>query len=234
MSTPTGHPDFLAYATWRGPPVVSQAYSVAMGSPLSWSQYVTQFAALQLSLTVGSNEGVTLNLGWYTDSTFATIIENNSWQVYNSGLQCIVPILGPYVDVQLSNGLATTATGELYVAPLNVPTPAARYQSGFNVVQSNAEAVTASTTVSFQLSQVVEGTAWLTLNPADATGKLNATVTELTANGGNGGTLLAVDGFTQPVTLSCGCGRNVLQLNVTNTDATGPHSLGYYLRTITQ
>jgi len=222
-----GYPDFQTPVLWRGPILVNQtAWPLTTVNPFSGGDYVNNYNAVHIRVVPpGTNAGWQATLSFYTDSTLATFIGSYQWTgTAGQILSCSAPVLGDWVVLGVTTGVAGTQNTLIMMQAMNLPAAAVRYTAVGNAVEYVNQAVVASGSVNAQMPFVAEGPGYLYFSPRDATGKLTATVWRTGEGGGQITKIASISGPTTEQYLQFFGSNGPIVVFVNNADAAGPHS----------
>ena len=230
----TGHPDDQAYVQWRGPVFASGNQVVTIAAPLTVDQYVTNYASLHIFASAVFGNGGIVTVTFFTDSTKTVQVDAFTWNVWSSSLQVTVPVLGNFAEFTITTRNAGNQSFMVFLAPCNIAVPRPVYPASFNEVNGLAISIGANVTTTYQLPQVVAGTAFVSLRDIAASGKFSVQLRDLDDQGNEVAELMFAGGFTGAVNVSSGSGERVLRLAVFNSDGAAAHTINFRVRTLSQ
>lgn len=196
----------------------------------SGQNYNTGLIAINSWRTIRLHIG--FNAGYGTVQILFNDVDNailpqytKTWNLnVNTDLDILVPVMGQYFEVIVSNEDSITATASIYIAACNVPVSDITYPNiGSGDYQTTAK-IAASTTETVYPQLMYAGSATVSFTPYDTSGKIAVTVQKIKYDG----TVLetAAD-LGQPTTATIqriSVPGDLVVLNLTNTDSAGPHS----------
>lgn len=231
MTTPTGHPDYQAYAQWRGPSLYFANFSLVSGSPFFEQLNVTNFASLDLYVNAFAGAGFTVQVGYFNDAGATQFTGGYKFVISQAGttLQTCLPNLGNYVQVFISTAQAGTQTLSIGIGPNNTGATRPQYPLNTNVVEGVNVTIPASTTLTAYLPYIIEGDATVLLNPRNGAATTVLLVEEMTEANGVAGRLVDVPSMTGPVSAAFLTGTSQVRININNTDTAG-HQYDYRLQ----
>jgi hypothetical protein len=223
-----GYPDYQAYPSWRGGnafPAFQQTF--APGNNLSGVQSVNIWRGAQVRVfpdnaTAGFARVI---LSWYSDAVKTHLLGSDNWGVnVNTALDVLVPIKGPFAEVNID----VTSVGAMDASAQFVPTNVGDGHISYPVTNDNAHntgvAVVASGTSDLILPLVQGGLASVNFTPVDALGKLTFIVAVYKEDGTFNYQLHNYGQPTAPVNDRVILPDDIAGIHVINTDGAGPHS----------
>lgn len=222
-----GYPDDQAFPNSSGPPIADNpAFSLVTGSPFTGAGFVTNFPSCRVRVVPsGSAIGATCTIAYFTDATLAEQLGTFTWIIGPSGnLAAIVPNLGPYVQITVSTVSAVANNTAIQLTPLTAACASVRYIAVGTDATALNTSVALSSTAQLTTPYVLEGPGYWYFNPRDNSAKLNAVMWELSENGSRQFQLDQVQGAVAATNRPLFGAPRLLQLQVTNTDATAAHS----------
>lgn len=219
-----GHPDDQSYAIWRGPLPRVGFFNVTAASPVITDIITTNYASLYMF--VGPlTAGVTVALGFYSDSTKVNLLILKSWVIRGGqSVSVIVPSLGNFAEMKVSTAQAGTINTQINIAPVNTPVLIDSYPDSGNIVNDPGNVAVASQVVDYFPPFVQEGEGQLMFAPTDALGKLNVAVNQINEGGTIDGIVYESLGPTVPVgPILYKTSRKPVKVTITNTDAGAAH-----------
>lgn len=155
-----GHPDFQAYAQWRGAPIVSNpALGLGPGGINLGITPIGHYAALTVRVS-SVNRNVTLTATFYADAGGVVTVSQVGFTIQNGGtLSVNVPALGPYVQVVVNNLGAAGGSMAIFVQPSNLPASKPGYiaQAGAGPLIWGSASVAASGSLTLTTAEVYAG-----------------------------------------------------------------------------
>lgn len=226
----TGAPDWTSVAPWKSLNLFSALGTVY--PPGVTSLPVTPslaFSAIQIKFVCASGGGHFV-LHWYADAAGTQEVGNDLWIVSPTNFLLVsMPAEGPYFSIHVNNTGAGNLTATNWAMLSNEPVTRPTYPVTTSTIYGIGVAVNASTSIHNQFGHFTKGRAHLRVNPADATGKLNAFVESVDENGNVLGVPISVKAFTAQQDVEFPWPDDSLRFTVTNTDAGAPHTLDYAL-----
>lgn len=219
-----GTPDWQDYAQWQGVPLLNETFSVTTAAPATSEWVLGNWASLFISIT-GVSTGVAAGINYYTDETYTTSVATWAYVVTDGApLQVNIPVLTPYITLQITTTQAGTVTGTVYVSPSNTQASPPLYPVHTSAIQELNQSLALSGTVTYMFPAVVSGTCYLMLNPRDTAAKLTATVQQLNEANTPNATLQQMDAAAGSQTLPFTPVGKPFQILVTNIDSAAAHS----------
>lgn len=173
MTVPTGHPDYQAYANWRGSVLTSGTAVYANGNTQLGPYTVPNFASIVV-LASSSTDLVTVEFKFYSDASMAVLMNIIDLELsVNVKTNVTLPVYGSTFTATVQNTSGGNASVALNILPSNIATPKPAYQTVANRIAQLTISVPASTTNVYQMPYAQPGMASLYVRPADATGKLD-------------------------------------------------------------
>ena len=227
---PTGAPDFQAYASWRSANQYP-AFSTSMlpGNNILGLLSVFNFASVEL-LIIPLSAGVTVTVGWYTDSAGLNNVALDTWNVgLHTSLHVILPCRANYVKIIVNNTSGATQNVRTFFAATNSPVTSPVYPvTGDNVGQIAAVFGAGVSTVNYR-AFTHSGHGHLTVWDTDGLAKLTFELNTEDQNGVKLRQLLKLSATVGQQQFDFPWPAEIVSLTIANTDLVNPHNCNWYL-----
>jgi len=202
MTSPpaSGFPDWQAYANWRSDFSVDDTVSVLPGDttifgPFPCNNYST------MMLNVGpQTDGGTITVEYGDDPAD---MKANLFQVFNmymtSGLQVLIPLLGNYVQLAFGGNPSSIYSADVLFNFNNIPVPRVQYPVTSNLISQQGVSIPANGSKFFNPPWVVEGDAWLCVDPEGLAGHLSVYVWTLNYAGATQSLIFEMANIAAPI-----------------------------------
>lgn len=220
-----GYPDDQAYPSWTAP-LIANFNAVVPASSLQniYQGVVGNYASLHLHIG-GNAPGLNTLLSWFPDSTFgAAFTQQSIWTTAVTAADLVVPLLSPYLKIDVQTALGGSGDVIVQATPINVPVARPTYQGGQNYIAQAITAVPLSTTASLFQATVQPGLAWFMFEPQDATGKLTVEIAIGAGVPSANNKVFHLAGATAEIDRLVVLPDVPVQVNIINTDGTAAHS----------
>lgn len=230
-----GAPDYQTYALWRSSNLLAASVQTfPVGSTASAVQNMSNWKGAQLRvISQAGNTGYgRVTLRWWSDSAKTTLLGSDDWGVNSStGLDVIMPIKGPYCDVNVNNTSAVNFTASTQLVGTNTAGEQPSYPVLNNVFNTGNVSVPISGTVDFVLPWIKSGDLGYNFQPADTTGKLTCILAEYHESGAFNFQLANLGGLTANATGLYKAPDDICGVHIINTDGTAAHTIAVRLIT---
>lgn len=236
MSTPQGYPDWQNYPAWRGEVYSNESASCVTGTPFEVDTYVTNWQSLYFAVS-NCSQACTVACTWWAVPFTAPAVANLFWVLQDTvEIAAITPVLGNYLQFDVTTAESGTCTFDVTLAPLNMPAPKTVYPLPGNTSAGVDVSIAASGSETFLMPQTMEGLAYLSYRGRDASGELTVTVQDINEAGGE---LTRLYGASLPanedqVLVNLSMQRYPIQLVVANADAANAHAIDFRLQGLSQ
>lgn len=181
-----GHPDYQAYAEWRGTPLVNVNQNFPQGNTVLGPFTVAHYSGLYVVCQLQTQQ-LSLLLEFSDDPSMAVIDDTYTWMLTTStGLRVTVPMISTYVQVHLSCPVAGNTGVRLKVLPTNIGQQDVAYPVVGNNVSVLSTSVPAGGAVTYPLAFIQAGQAGVLIVPEDSSAKLQPRVSLQTAAAAEG------------------------------------------------
>jgi len=225
MTVPSGgYPDFQAYASFKGTPIVAASAARAAGLFTVGDMNLANYGSLNAAVkcTAGNGE---LKITWWTDSTKTISIDTHQIPIVaNVTIDLALPTLSSFVTIAINVVSGGGMTESHMFTPSNAIPPYIVNLSIPDMAGNNAKSLAASAVDSLLVDYVVPGNAFLSFTPADATGKIQVQVQAINKSNNVSFTLFNNPGPTAPINVLVILPYAPCQLVLTNTDGAAAHT----------
>lgn len=230
MTTPTGHPDYQAYAQWRGlnlfpDTVLNQAPGSVTFGPFT----MTHWSALWLRMLITAGQAQ-VSLHWWADAAATIGLGADTFFVNaTTSLLTSMPVQGPYLTVVVNNTGGINLVGTRWMTGSNNNPGRPIFPITTDEASAINIAVTSGTPVNRRPGFIMGGLGYLMVNPRDATGHLTFVLQQLDETNTVQAILWQAVGITALVTLNFVAPAIPIQLQVTNNDGAAQHNFDCFL-----
>lgn len=225
MTTPSGgYPDFQAYSSFKGKPIVAASTARAFGLFTIGDMNLGNYGSLNafVNCTAGNGE---LQITWWTDSTKTSVVDKHLIPIVaNVAIDLALPTLSSFVTIAINvvSGGGMTESHMMtpsnaippYIVNLSIPDPAGRTN----------HSLAASAVDSLLIDYVVPGQAFLSFTPADATGMIQVQVESIDKTDSVSFVIFNNTGPTAPINVPLLLPYAPCQLVLTNKDGAAAHT----------
>lgn len=180
-----GHPDWQAYAQWRGPLLVNQDIAVAANTTQTFGPFtVPNFGGLAVFLDAFFG-GAVVHIDMSPDLNFVSDLQRTLFNIRSGNLADIVMDLPfPYVKVRVETiGLASEFDAHLAVAATNTVTPGLHWAGKGLPLSQLQKTIAPNTTDTINADDLYAGPATLFFEQTSATPSLTVSVVARKADG---------------------------------------------------
>lgn len=226
-----GHPDWQAYANWRGPIIAAVAgFNLSAANPFHTEAVITNFATLFLNVGQPGAAGCQAKVTFYTDSTKTVTVTSSTWTLNtNCDLRCQIPALGNYMALDVTSSSVAAFPVTIFCLPSNLPVGSTRYTPALASVTGTAVSIPASGTRTDYLPHIAEGPVYAFMKDRVASGKLDFRVYLVNADATINDRLFAADGPITVITANLLGAKNGLATQIVNNDAVNAHTADFAL-----
>lgn len=173
MSVPgSGHPDWQAYANWRGTLKTTAAVNYHTGVTAIGTFITTNYASVYVS-ALGTSGSGQLVLDWFADDAATMPTETVTFNVTGITLfNVLVPASGNSVKVSFNNDLVPDCVFSFSLLPMNIPVAKPVFHVDPTDTGEFEQLVSHSTTHSVAVNQIMGGLAHVYFDPELGTGKM--------------------------------------------------------------
>lgn len=229
MTTPNGHPDFQAYAQWRGLNLLPTfSDTLAAGTYTFGPFLMTQWSAVWIRAFVSSGNG-TFKINWWADSGMTLGLGADTFPISaNTSLQCSLPISGPYMEITITSGPVSPLVLNHWVTGSNNNPGRPIFPIVTDQVIDLARSVPASTVFNRSPGFIAGGWGYILFNPNDATQKLTVEVFQTDQSGVVTARIWGPESPPVFVSQQFIIPAQPTIVRITNTDAAAAHSYDLY------
>jgi hypothetical protein len=229
MTVGGDHPDWQAYANWRGPTfATSFQFPLSSSNPYNIADYVTNYQALIVNVAGEPAGGLQVLIEFYTDATQTIFMGEHLWEVPSAcALFAIVPVLGNYCVVNVTTPTTGTTDTTIVIVPSNTPAPSVRYNVEQNYVTGWNQSIAAGTTKFVPFPYISEGPSSFMFTDNGGSGKFDTYLAFQTQAGAEGNPFILY-GANNQINFEFIAPRAAIGIAMTNTD-TVAHSASWYL-----
>lgn len=226
-----GYPDYQNYPMWAGAAIAVPNAPVSNAVNFVKDYQLGNFSSIWLftnAVTFGTKCLVT----YYSDSTKSVQLHTYQWVLQaGTSVSVIIPNLGPFAEITISQFQGGSQNVTLDVIPLNVPVTRMVYPAQRNTV-SKLASIAAGAVLLFTMPQTMEGTLYFTVTPGDATGKVDYEVWETMEDAALNNVLTSDLGAIPRATMVASSSNFPVTVRVANNDAVNPHNYGFYANVV--
>lgn len=184
MSAPlSGHPDWQAYANWRGTLVQTGFVNYAPGTTVIGGYVFTNYASVYISLIQQFGTGQ-LILTWYNDQAQTFVTESIPLNLAgNTIINVLMPADGNLLSVSVNNTGAGNLNFNLNILPMNIAVGKPVFHVNPNIVAQTNFTVGINTFVNVAIANMFAGMTYLYFDPQDGANKLTFRIYTIDLNG---------------------------------------------------
>ena len=219
-----GYPDWQNFPTWHGQVINAGNVSVTIGSPVTISGPVTNFASIYLGVTSPA-AGVTILVTFWDSQALVVQYSIFAATVLNgTNLGVIIPATGGWVTIVVDTSQAGTQTVGLTAEGTNQAPSRPVYLTQENRVATLLGSVAANSTVTVRMPAIMEGEGYIYFRDTTGSGKLNVRIRRLNEAAAEIDDVCGIFGSTVATVAAFKAPPRPLDISIFNTDAGGAHT----------
>lgn len=229
-TTGVGHPDWQAYANWRGQLASDVGVNYPPGSTAVGPFVTTNYASVFFSFNQSGGTVGQIELSWFDDVAMDNQVEALVFNLNtNTQIQVLLPAMGSALGIEVNNFGVGDIVADLYVLPTNLTPTRQMHHVLFPAMGNPAGNVAAGATSTTITQFMYGGPAFLFFDPQSTAGKLDFTMSSLDEDGNVDQQFIHFSLPTAPVHLMIAVPAAPIQVKVHNTDGAAAHTYAWSL-----
>lgn len=226
-----GHPDWQAYANWRGTLAATAAVNYHTGQTVIGTFITTNYASVYVS-AVGTSGSGQLTLQWFADEAATMPTESVTFNVTGITLfNAITPASGNAVTVSFNNDLVPDVVFQFSLLPMNIPVGKTVFHVDPTGTGEFEQLVANSTTHTVAINQIMGGLAHVYFDPEGGSGKMAFKLYSIGEDGTRDARLCNFTNLTVPSQQLIVLPSEPLSVDIINSDGVNNHIISWALVT---
>lgn len=227
-----GHPDWQAYANWRGTLAATAAVNYHTGTTVIGTFNTTNYASVYVS-AVGSSGSGELVLQWFADEAATMPTEAVTFNVTGITLfNAITPASGNAVTVSFNNLLVPDVVFKFSLLPMNIPVGKTVFHVNPTGTGELEQLIGGGGTRTIAINQIMGGLAYVYFDPEGGSGKMAFKLYSIGEDGTRDARLCNFTNLAVPSQQLIILPSEPLSVDIINSDAVTSHIISWTLVTV--